>query len=157
MVAQLLYQSARRLPQVVGVPEVRFIFSIPGQPETTLGIEDAMKLFCRSEEYLPRGPSLETSVLDQCLSNFASKSMYSTAKPLSLLILTADGLGPKVKDMERLILENGKKMKVANAGNAQVTITFVQLGANPFITSDVRWLKAAINSDQAIIGIIVCN
>ncbi len=157
MAAQLLYQSARRLPHVAGALEVRFIFSIPGQPGTTLGIEDAMKVFCRSGEYLPRGPSLETSVLDQCLSDFASKVMYSTAKPLSLLILTADGLGPKIKDMERLILENGKKMKVANAGNAQVTITFVQLGANPFITRDVRWLKAAINSDQAILGIIVCD
>lgn len=155
MAAQLLYQSARRLPQMVrnmdGAPEVRFAFSIPGQQETKFGIEDALSIFCRS---VPRGLSFETSVLDECLSSFASKVTYSSEKPLSLLIFTADGIGHKARTMERLILEVGKKMKVTSTENGQVIIRFVQLGANPFITRDVNWLKAAINNDQAILGII---
>lgn len=158
MAAQLLYQSARRLPQMVrnmdGAPEVRFAFSIPGQQETKFGIEDALSIFCRS---VPRGLSFETSVLDECLSSFASKVTYSSEKPLSLLIFTADGIGHKARTMERLILEVGKKMKVTSTENGQVIIRFVQLGANPFITRDVNWLKAAINNDQAILGIIVCK
>lgn len=158
MTAQLLYQSARRLPKIVRniaeAPQVRFAFSIPGQQETTLKVEDALKVFCRS---VPRGPSLDTSVLDECLSSFASTVMYTSGKPLSLLIFTADWLGPKAKTMERSILEIGKKMKVARAEDRHVIIRFVQLGANPFITKDVMWLKAAINSDRAILGIIVCR
>lgn len=158
MAAQLLYQSARRLPQVVGnmtgAPEVRFACSIPGQQETIFGIEDGLEMFCRS---VPRGSSLEISVVDECLSSFASKVKYSSTKPLNLLIFTADALGPKMEAMERLILEIGKKLKLGKTENSQVVIRFVQLGANPFITQDLKWLKAAINSDQAILGIIVCK
>ena len=158
MTAQLLYQSARRLPQVVrslaGAPKVRFAFSISERQETTLEMKDAFQVFCRP---VPRGPSLETSVLDECLSNFASRVTYSSGKPLNLLVFTADWLGPKAKTMERSILEIGKKIKVANAENGQIAIQFVQLGANPFITKDVMWLKAAINSDRAILGVIVCR
>ena len=158
MAAQLLYQSARRLPQVVGdmagAPEVRFAFSIPGKQETIFGIEDALEMFCRS---VPRGSTLENSVLDESLSSFASNVRYSSTKPLSLLIFTADWLGPKMEAMERLILEIGKKLKLAKTQNGKVVIRFVQLGANPFITQDVEWLRAAINSDQAILGIIVCE
>lgn len=158
MAAQLVYQSARRIPPAVrdmaGAPEVRFAFNIPGQQETTFEIKDSLKIFCQS---VPRGPSLEISVLDECLSGFASKVTYSSGKPLRLLIFTADGLGPKVMAMERVILEIGKKMKMVSTANDQVIIRFVQLGANPFITQDVKWLGAAINSDQAILGIIVCK
>ena len=158
MAAQLVYQSARRIPPAVrdmaGAPEVRFAFNIPGQQETTFEIKDSFKIFCQS---VPQGPSLETSVLDECLSSFASQVTYSSGKPLRLLIFTADGLGPKVMAMERVILEIGKKMKMISTANDQVIIRFVQLGANPFITQDVKWLGAAINSDQAILGIIVCT
>ena len=158
MAAQLVYQSARRIPPAVrdmaGAPEVRFAFNIPGQQETTFEIKDSFKIFCQS---VPQGPSLETSVLDECLSSFASQVTYSLGKPLRLLIFTADGLGPKVMAMERVILEIGKKMKMISTANDQVIIRFVQLGANPFITQDVKWLGAAINSDQAILGIIVCT
>lgn len=157
MAAQLLYQSARRLPQVAGdmagAPEIRFAFSIPGHQQTIVGIEDALEMFCRSE---PRGSNLENSVLDESLSSFASNVSYSSTKPLNLLIFTADWLGPKMEAMERIILEVGKKLKLAKTENGKVVIRFVQLGANPFITQDVNWLKAAINSDQAILGIIVC-
>lgn len=89
--------------------------------------------------------------------SFASKVTYSSGKALRLLIVTADGLGPKVRTMERAILEIGKKMKIVSAAKGQVIIRFVQLGANPFITQDVKWLGAAINSDEAILGIIVCK
>lgn len=158
MAAQLVYQSARRLPEVVGnmtgAPEVRFAFSIPGQKETIFGIEDALEIFCRS---VPRGSTLENSVLDESLSSFAWNVNYSSTKPLSLLIFTADWLGPKMEAMERLILEIGKKLKIAKTKNGNVVIRFVQLGANPFITQDVKWLMDSINSDQAILGVIVRN
>ena len=139
MAAQLLYQSARRLPQVVGnmtgAPEVRFACSIPGQQTTILGIEYALETFCWS---VPRGSSLEVSVLEETLSGFAANVKDPSTKPLNLLIFTADGLGPKMKAMERLILEIGKKLKLAKTENGQVSIRFVQLGANPFITQDVK-------------------
>ncbi|CAF9914033.1 MAG: hypothetical protein ALECFALPRED_009213 [Alectoria fallacina] len=106
MAAQLVYQSARRIP-----PAAR---DMAESPEVT----------------------------------------YSSGKALRLLIVTADGLGPKVRTMERAILEIGKKMKIVSAAKGQVIIRFVQLGANPFITQDVKWLGAAINSDEAILGII---
>ena len=68
MAAQLVYQSARRIPpaarDMAESPEVRFAFDIPGQQETTFELKDALKRFCQS---VPRGPSLETSVLDECL------------------------------------------------------------------------------------------
>ena len=158
MTVQLLYQSAWRLPQVArdlaGEPEVRFAFSVPGQHETTLRMKDVFQVVCRS---VPRGPSLETSVLDECLSNIASRVTYPSEKPLNLLFFTADWIGPKAKTMERSILEIGKKMKLADAEYGRVIIKFVQLGANPFITKDVMWLKDAINNDRAILGIIVCR
>ena len=131
---------------------VKFSSSPPGRQETTFSFEEVSQIFCDS---IPSGTTQDIEGLKTYLSAYVSRVNYSSAKPLNLIYITADGFNNKAVALERVILDIGKELRTKGAQENQIRISFVQLGSNPFITRAFEWLRACISDDKAIRGTIV--
>ncbi|KAK2762147.1 hypothetical protein FQN54_001154 [Arachnomyces sp. PD_36] len=151
LAGQILYHSALRLLQYTPKhPSVRFSSRPRGVPDADLNIDEALEAFHRNRK--PEGPPLTAQHLNHHLSAHASKASYAANKRrLNMIVIFADRIQ---EDVERAVLENGKKLRLLGVPEGQVILHLVHIGTDPFIERDLSSLRHYVKVDRAIQGTI---